>query len=368
MPLTVRRRRDTGTLAISGVLALPDGSRVRVRRRAQSDDPQLAREEAATYEAQLLRDAWLGRRPVRATFGEAVKSYLLAEDRNPGTKARLRRLLLAIGDIELARLDLAAIDRAKLAMFPGRTPAPATVLRDMLAPLRAVLNHAARRGWCEAPRFELPKVRTGRTRYLTPEEAEQLVAAAAPHLRPLLLFLIGTGARLSEALGLDWRHVDLAGGNGAGRAIFWDTKGGGRRVAALPPRIVAELAGLGHREGAVFGWRPRGAGRGPLVAYADKERQAGGQIKTAWRGALRRSGLDASQPGLTPHDLRHTYASWHYARHRDLLRLKAEGGWSSTALVERYAHLMPAGLAGEIERFLGELGPQPLTASGGAPP
>lgn len=325
MPLTVRRRRDTGTLAITGTLALPDGSRVRVRQRAQTDSPALAREEAATLEARLLRDAWLGRRAVSATFGQAVESYLLAAPRGLGTKARLRRLLLAIGDLDLDRLDQLVVDSARDRMFNGPVT-PATSLRELVAPLRAVLNHAARRQWCAVPRFEVPKLRPGRTLYLTPAEAERLVAAAAPHLRPLLVFLIGTGARLSEALDLEWREVDLAGA----RVIFWETKGGRRRVASLPPRIVATLAELPHREGAVFRWRRR---NGAWLAYADKARQGGGQIKSGWRGALKRSGLEST--GVTPHDLRHTYASWHYARHKDLLKLKADGGWSSVALVER---------------------------------
>ena len=74
----------------------------------------------------------------------------------------------------------------------------------------------------------------------------------------------------------------------------------------------------------------------------------GGQIKTAWPGARSRAGLD---PELTPHDLRHTWASWHYPANRDLLALKVEGGWSSVALVERYAHLLPAGHEGAIKMF-----------------
>jgi len=65
---------------------------------------------------------------------------------------------------------------------------------------------------------------------------------------------------------------------------------------------------------------------------------------------LHRAGLD---PELTPHDLRHTFASWHYALNRDLLALKVGGGWSSVALVERYAHLLPAGQEDAIWQFLG---------------
>lgn len=362
MPLTVRRRQDrAGVLTICGTVTFPDGSGVRVRQRAQSNEPGLAREEASALEARLLRDAWHGRRRgALHTLGQAVDSYLDVGERGAGTEAFLHRLLKAIGDRPLAEIDQALVDSTGAGMFPpdaaGRTAAPATQLRNLVTPLRAVLNHAARRGWCEAPRFEGPKLRhAGRTRTLTPAEAERLVAAGAPHLRPLFLFLIGTGARLAEALELDWRDVDLAGA----RAIFWRTKSGGRRVAALPPRIVAALAALpagpdGAREGPVFRRKLRRAGA-ELLPYADKGRESGGQIKSGWKGAMRRSGLAASSPGLTPHDLRHTYASWHYARHKDLLKLKADGGWASVALVERYAHLLPEGHAAAIGAFLGEV-------------
>jgi integrase len=158
-------------------------------------------------------------------------------------------------------------------------------------------------------------------------------------LKPLLIFLLGTGARMSEAIDLDWRDVDLQGA----RATFWLTKSGKRRDAHLPPAVIASLANLPHRDGRVFRWETKTRRDGTArrsAEYADRERQYGGHIKTAWRGAIRRAGLD---PALTPHDLRHTWASWQYALHRDLLALKVEGGWSSVTLVERYAHLLPAG-------------------------
>jgi integrase len=55
---------------------------------------------------------------------------------------------------------------------------------------------------------------------------------------------------------------------------------------------------------------------------------------------------------FTPHVLRHTWATWHYALNKDLLALKVEGGWANVAMVERYAKLMPAGYEAEIRRFL----------------
>lgn len=244
--------------------------------------------------------------------------------------------------------SLAGINQEALLGLRGivirRGSGPRTFVAQIVEPVSAVMNHASRRGWCDAPHFLRPRQPSGRTRFLLPAEAERLCVASAPHLQPLLIFLLCTGARLSEALGLEWRDVDLQGT----RAIFWadQTKSGRRRDVRLPPRAIVSLARLPHRSGRVF--------RAPSgEPYAiTRERGYGGQIKTAWRGAIRRSALDGE---LTPHVCRHTWASWHYAvtANKDLLRLKAEGGWSSVALVERYAHLLPAGEEAAIEAFWG---------------
>src|ERR1700751_4665894 len=97
MPLTVIRRKSTGALTIAGTVA-----GTRIRRRAQSNDPKLAAEEAATIEANLLRAAWHGERRRDRSFAEAALSYLDAAPRSPNHKARIHRLLKAMGDIPLA--------------------------------------------------------------------------------------------------------------------------------------------------------------------------------------------------------------------------------------------------------------------------
>ena len=81
----------------------------------------------------------------------------------------------------------------------------------------------------------------------------------------------------------------------------------------------------------------------PIVAasMAGRSRKAGAAI-----------GRVKLNPELTQHSRRHTWASWHYALHKDLLLLKQAGGWSSVALVERYAHLLPAGQESAIKDFL----------------
>lgn len=339
MPLTVAIRKDTGTLWITGTVK-PAGAQVgrRVRQRAGSNDLATAREEAAAIEARILRDFHHGEKPSTHHFLEACESYLRHQDRSVGTKAVVRRLALHWRDVSLGAITQEAVDAARSNILrPGAVDA---TWRKTVAILAAVMNHAARRKWCEAPSFDLPRESQGRTRFLMPAEYERLHDAAPRHLKPLLTYLICTGSRLGETLALDWSQVDL---NGRRVNVWGDqTKAGRRRVVDLPPAAVRALAGLAHREGRVFLTH-----KGQI--YHDSEGGYGGQIKSAWRTMLQRSGL----VGFTPHDLRHTWATWWYALTPDPFRLQQAGGWSSVELVARYAHLLPAGREAEIRRIWG---------------
>jgi integrase len=77
--------------------------------------------------------------------------------------------------------------------------------------------------------------------------------------------------------------------------------------------------------------------------YAEKE-SGGGQIKTSFGGACRRAGIE----DFSPHDCRHTWATWHYAANRDLIALMKLGGWKSERMVLRYAHVNVSQLAPSI--------------------
>ena len=135
----------------------------------------------------------------------------------------------------------------------------------------------------------------------------------------------------------------------------------------IPTSAITTLANVplddnGVRKGATF---RRDDGK----PYADRERLAGGQIRSAWATACRRAGLlnpihdekgngIGVKPSITPHDLRHTWASWFYAVTKDPLLLRDEGGWSTLSMVERYAHLMPTELDGDVHLVWGATHPR----------
>ena len=229
-----------------------------------------------------------------------------------GERRFVAPLLRHFGDMPIDRIDQQAIDRIATALYPNGSTA--TRNRQVYSPLSAILKFAGM-----TRNIRRPKAPPGIVRWLTQDEAQRLLAACSPHLRPLVMFLLHTGARIGEALWLDWRCVDLA----RAHVSFPKTKNGDPRGVPLHRELVSELANLQHRDGAVFR-RPDG----------EPYERSGSKVKTAFKAALRRAGLK----DFRVHDCRHTWATWHYTAHHDLIALQKLGGWRSLAMVSRYAH------------------------------
>ena len=170
MPLRVVTRTDTGKLWIVGTI-VPAGARsgYRIRQRAGTNDPALAREEAAALEREILRNIHLGQRPVERGFAQAVTAYCQAEPRARQTIAQMQRLLRHFGNVPLRTINQDALDDARKVLLRPDA-ASGTVRRNLIVPLRAVLKHAHRRGWCDEPAFDVPTEPEGRTDFLTPEQ------------------------------------------------------------------------------------------------------------------------------------------------------------------------------------------------------
>lgn len=299
-----------------------------------------AQEVLITRSAEILKQSIHGDSAVR-TFADAALSYMASG----GDPQHVDPLLLHFGPKTLlASIGQAEIEEAARRISPRG--APATLNRKVYTPISAILHHAARKRWCSKPVIARPKGHDKeRVRWITHDEAERLIEAAAEHIRPLVIFLLSTGARLSEALYLEWEDVDLS----RAHVVFRPTDVRGiktdeARGVPLPPRAVAALASLPwDRQGFVFR-RPAGkiktTGR-VWLPYESRGGAGGGQIKTAWAGMLKRAGVS----DFTPHDCRHTWATWHYMANRDINALMSLGGWKSPAMVFRYTHINASHLA-----------------------
>lgn len=352
MPLKLVKRGKTPYWYIRGTIrgvSVDESTGLLERRQAE--------EVLAIRQAEIVTRSIHGDPAVR-TFAEAALSYMEAG----GERTHLGPIIRHFGPKKLlAQVGQHDIDEAARKLKPGA--APSTLNRHIYTPIAAVLHHGARKKWCDKPVIARPAVPEGRVRWVTYEEAERLIEAASPHLRPLVIFLFSTGARLSEALYLDWRQVDLSGGQVAlvntEAGGVAGTKSGLSRGVPLHARAVAALANLKHREGAVFrcpikGLKARNPTREEQLYGAPYRRRqgGGGQLRNSWSTMLKRAGL----ADFTPHDCRHTWATWHYRANRDLPALMEAGGWKSVEMVMRYTHVNTAHLTAGMNRIWGEFG------------
>jgi len=335
MPIRIVRRTKSPNWIIRGTLR-----GYRIEESTGTDNKKIAEEIRAKREAEILTQSVYGRRAT-ATFAQAALSYL----ENGGRRRFLDKVIRYYHTTPLAKIDQDAIDVGARKVYPNASGA--TRNRQFYTPVSAVIKHAAKRGWCPHIVMERPEKPPGRVRWLTPEQAERLIAACGDHLRPLVIFLLYTGARIGEALWLDWRDIDLNRSHvtfpvdpSEGRR----TKNNEPRGVPLHPRVRAALANLPHRDGEVF--------RRPDVPYErlrddENDTSAGNRIKKAFAAACRRAGIE----DFRPHDCRHTWATSHYAKNRDLLALQRLGGWKTLSMVMRYAHVNVSELAHTINNL-----------------
>jgi integrase len=328
MPLKCIKRHGSPFWYIRGtVLGVTVDESTQVTQRRQAETIRAKRESA-------IIDREVNGAKATATFLEAAVSYM----ENGGERRFLGKLIDHFGAVPLVRIGQAEVESAARKLYP--TMNPATINRQVFTPISAVMSHAAKRKLADKPTFERPSQPRGRVRWITYGEADALIKACAPHLAPLVTFMLYTGCRVGEALALQWRDIDLPNR----RAAFLETKNGERRGVPLHARAIAALDALKSRDGHAFR-------RQDGQPYTPKG-EGGGQIKTGFNAACRRAGIK----DFRPHDCRHTWATWHYAANRDIAALMRLGGWKSTAMVLRYAHVNVDDLAGTVSKLGGQPG------------
>jgi integrase len=197
-----------------------------------------------------------------------------------------------------------------------------TLIRELVT-LRAALRWALGERWIsDVPRIETPRQPAPRDRWLTREEADRLLASAqAPHVKTFLATCLYTAARAGAVLGLTWDNVDLQA-----RLIDLGHAPGGKGRAVVP---------IGERLLPILQEARAAATCSHVVEHAGKPVAS---VKTGTRAAARRAGL----PGVTPHVLRHTAATWMAMKGVPISEIARLLGHSDSRLTERvYAKHTP---------------------------
>jgi integrase len=293
-----------------------------IQRSTGTEDKAQAQEYHDKLKVSLWEQQRLGVKPRRA-WKEAVVRWLAETSEkasHDGDITKLRWLDAFLGALMLDEITLDVIDRVKSERL--KTVSKSTVNR-YLAVVRSILLRA-RDEWewiDKAPKVKLFREPPGRERSITVGQAEALLRELPAHQRDVVLFTLATGLRQSNVLRLEWSHVNLE----SGHAWVDADQSKNRRPIAVPLNLKA-LEVL-----------RRQIGKHPARVFTYAGRPLDRANTHAWQRALKRAGIE----NFRWHDLRHTWATWHRQSGTPTHELQRLGGWRSSVMVERYAHLAP---------------------------
>jgi integrase len=197
-----------------------------------------------------------------------------------------------------------------------------------LAVLSKMLHFAKQREYIDSvPHIQFKRAAKGRDRFLTPDEEARILAVfklwSQTDMHDLVVFLLDTGARVGEALKLEWSDFQLK--DGVCRVTFRDTKNSTTRSVPLTKRV--EKIAL-TRLGLVGRSRPFD------LNYT--------QVRDMWERM--REHLTIKDKDFVIHMLRHTCASRLVQRGASIQYVKEWLGHKTLAMTMRYAHLAPTSL------------------------
>ncbi|MGK5085436.1 tyrosine recombinase XerC [Bdellovibrionota bacterium FG-1] len=216
-----------------------------------------------------------------------------------------------------------------------------------LSAIRTFLRFARMQGWIRRDVGLLvptPKAKPGLPRFLKIDEMNELVEAPDTSTRlgrrdrALFEILYGCGLRVSEAVGLDLQDLDLAG-------EWVRVMGKGRKERMVPFGSQAREAILTYLQD-----RPMalGASRGVEALFVNF-RGARLTARSVARILTKHLIRIASSKSLSPHGLRHSFATHLLARGADLRTIQEMLGHAQLSTTQRYTHVDLAALMKEYQ-------------------
>jgi site-specific recombinase XerD len=269
--------------------------------------------------------------------------------------------------------------RAFLEKRLGRVPSPSEITREMIVQFGVSLRKPApltlrRKYACissffgflqdmgyahtnPARRLPLPRVSEYVPVFLSEETAQQLIAAAdTPWTKAAVVLLLSTGIRRSEAVTIRLDDLDLES-----RQLLIRGKGDKQRVVPLTEQAVEAIqAYLPHRT--------KSPTRRLFVSAYGGHAIQGRVVNAMLAGTISKAGLQGQ--GITPHKLRHTFATHLIRNGVDVRTVQELLGHSEIETTARYLHShtrTKRAAVGKLNGLLGEAkaeqSPQPNTVT-----
>lgn len=237
-----------------------------------------------------------------------------------------------IGQLPLPDIAPIHIEKIKKNLTDaGKSPRS---IQYCLAVIRQIFNHAFMHGFFHGDnpvkKVKSPKVDNKRLRFLTVEEAEQLLTILkleAPELREMALISLHCGLRASEIFSLTWIDLNIEQAT----------------INIKDPKSVTRVA---HMTGTIKKlFLSKKIGKPIDLIFPDKNGEKRKEISTAFRRIVKKLGFNEGikdrRDRVVFHTLRHTYASWLVQEGESLYTVKELMGHSTLAMTERYSHLAP---------------------------
>ena len=177
----------------------------------------------------------------------------------------------------------------------------------------------------------------GRTRFLTDKERERLLTSCensnTKELLIIVLLALSTGARKNEIRWLRWDDVNVQ----TGTVIFRETKNG----------IIRSVPLVGRGLDLIREWGKIRRLDTDLV-FPGKNPKHPVLFEKSWKKALKESDIE----DFRFHDLRHSAASYLIMAGVHMRTVAEILGHKTLAMVQRYSHLSPEHLRGELTRTM----------------
>lgn len=288
-----------------------DSSGREIFRSTKTKDEATARALLIKFQARQLEEKVHGK-VATTTFDEAARAYLASGGQRKflvreDSKGNVSGLMPYFGDKLLKSISQEDLDRAAIKLCrPGASRE--TLIRNVYTPFIAVWNFASSevRKMAAPKKWQRPRKSKGTlvlrnkekrsgTRPVEYERAGLFVTAMSPAPAMAMAILFYTGLRPIELFALDASDINLKRKWG----VIHSSKTGEPRGFPLHDWLVSWLPDLVDRGGALMR-TPRGV----PYSQGDEDDGAGG-LKSAIRGARRRSGI----VDISPYTARHTVST-----------------------------------------------------------
>ncbi len=300
------------------------------RQKAQEERELKKQEQTLTFQG-IFENAYMAAQQTKSTKALKAERQLMKNHIAPFFKeAPLQIVTPTHMDKLLAHL--------KAKKKSNGQPLSARTIQYIFAVVRQIWNYALSRGLIDTPypakRVKTPTADNRRTRFLTREEAEQLLMALQSRsqtMHDMSLLSLFCGLRAGELFKLTWADVNFH----EGFIHVRDRKNKESGTAWMTPRVKEMLesrfAGQSNAD-PVF---PNN--QGEEKAFTSK------LFSNVVAGLGLNDNITDRRDKIVFHSLRHTFASWLAQKGVPLHSLAGLMGHKTTTMTQRYAHLSPEG-------------------------